>query len=308
MAFKDPVVIFIVGPTGSGKTEAALKLAGLFPCEFVSADSMQVYKGMDIMTDKLPASLRRRYRHHLIDILSPSKEYSVASFCRAAEKAVRDIIRRKKVPVVIGGTGLYVQALLDGIFEDGARDPRRRRQLERLASEKGLSFLYEKLGRVDPVAARKIDPHDAKRIIRALEVYEKTRQPISLLQKKRRGLSQKYPTLVIGLRRDRSDLYERIERRVDAMVCAGLVDEARRLLKRRLSRTAAYCIGVREMEDFLKGSASWDEAISLMKRNSRRFAKRQMTWFRKTPGIAWIDVGQGEDMACVAKKIAEKIG
>lgn len=300
-------IVFIVGPTGSGKTQAALRLADLLSCEFVSADSMQIYKGMDIVTDKLPASLRRKYRHHLIDIISPSQEYSVASFCQAAQKAVSGIIKRKKVPVVIGGTGLYVQALLYGIFDDGARDEQLRRRLHQIAEVKGLAFLYEKLKSVDPDAAHKIDPHDAKRIIRALEVYEKTQQPISVIQKKRRGLVDQYRVLVIGLRRDRADLYERIERRVDFMVHAGLLDEVRRLMKRRLSRTAAYCIGVREMEGFLKGRTSFEEAVDVMKRNSRHFAKRQMTWFRKTQGIEWIDVGRNEDMAGVAKKIAGMI-
>ncbi|HQP91890.1 MAG TPA: tRNA (adenosine(37)-N6)-dimethylallyltransferase MiaA, partial [Candidatus Omnitrophota bacterium] len=171
----------------------------------------------------------------------------------------------------------------------------------------GLAHAYNKLKKVDPEAALRISAADKRRIIRALEVYETTKQPISVLQKKRHGLAEKYEFLIFGLRREREDLYKRIDQRVDFMVNAGLLDEVRSLLKKKLSRTAYMCIGIREIEGFLKGSYGLDEAIRLIKRNSRHFAKRQMTWFKKTPGIEWIDVKADQDMGEVAKRIYKEI-
>jgi len=304
---KKPVVIFIVGPTGSGKTQAGLNLSRYLPCEYISADSMQVYKGMDIMTDKLPVSLRRKYPYHLLDVIPPSKEYSVAAFCLAAARKVREIIKRKKVPVVVGGTGLYVRSLIHGIFEEKS-SARIRSSLARLAAEKGNSFLHQRLSEVDPLAAGRIHVHDTKRLIRALEVFEMTRRPISELQKKRRGgLAAVYDVRIFGLQRDRADLYARIDQRVDFMVHGGLLDEVRRLLKRRPGRTASQCIGVREMEGFLKGRYGLDEAVELMKRNTRHLAKRQMTWFRREPGIAWIDVAADAGPDTVARGICRRL-
>jgi len=304
---KKPVVIFIVGPTGSGKTQAGLGLSRYLPCEYISADSMQIYKGMDIMTDKLSVSLRRKYPYHLLDVVPPSKEYSVAAFCLAAARKVRDIIKRKKIPVVAGGTGLYVRSLIHGIFEERS-STEIRSSLMRLAVEKGNSFLHQRLSQVDPRAAGRIHVHDTKRLIRALEVYEMTRRPISELQKKRRGgLSAVYDVRIFGLQRDRADLYARIDQRVDFMVHGGLLDEVRRLLRRRLGRTASQCIGVREIEGFLKGQYGLEEAVRLMKRNTRHFAKRQMTWFRREPGIEWIKVAAGDDLAQTARMIAEAV-
>ncbi|MDD2866002.1 MAG: tRNA (adenosine(37)-N6)-dimethylallyltransferase MiaA [Candidatus Omnitrophica bacterium] len=303
---KKHVVVFIVGPTGSGKTQVSLDLSKYLPCEYVSADSMQIYKGMDIVTDKLPASLRRKYPYHLLDIVAPAKEYSVAAFCLAAARKVKDIIRRKKVPVVVGGTGLYVRSLIHGIFGEKSSD-KVRSSLLRLAAEKGNLFLHQHLKEVDPVAAGRINVNDTKRLIRALEVFEMTRRPISELQQKKRGLAESYDVRIFGLQRDRADLYARIDQRVDFMVHGGLLDEVRRLLKRHLGRTASQCIGVREIEGFLKGRHGLDEAVQLMKRNTRHLAKRQMTWFRREPGIEWIDVAADADPDAVARRIQERL-
>jgi len=303
---KKHVVVFIVGPTGSGKTQVSLNLSRYLPCEYVSADSMQIYKGMDIVTDKLPAGLRRKYPYHLLDVIPPSKEYSVAAFCVAATHKVKDIIKRKKVPVVVGGTGLYVRSLIHGIFEEKS-SASIRSSLARLAAEKGNSFLHQRLSQVDPLAAGRINVHDTKRLIRALEVFEMTRRPISELQQKRRGLAESYDVRIFGLQRDRADLYARIDQRVDFMVHGGLLDEVRRLLRRRLGRTASQCIGMREMEGFLKGQCGLEEAVQLMKRNTRHLAKRQMTWFRREPGIEWIDVAADADPDAVARQIYERI-
>ncbi|QAT16755.1 tRNA (adenosine(37)-N6)-dimethylallyltransferase MiaA [Candidatus Velamenicoccus archaeovorus] len=302
---KKPVVIFIVGPTGSGKTQVGLNLSRYLPCEYISADSMQIYKGMDIVTDKLVVSLRRKYPYHLLDVVPPSKEYSVAAFCLAAARKVRESVKRKKVPVVVGGTGLYVRSLIHGIFEERS-SAEIRSSLMHLAVEKGNSFLHQRLGQVDPQAAGRIHVHDTKRLIRALEVFEMTRRPISELQQKRQGLIVAYDVRIFGLERDRADLYARIDQRVDFMVHGGLLDEVRRLLRRCLGRTASQCIGVREIEGFLKGQYGLEEAVRLMKRNTRHFAKRQMTWFRREPGIEWIKVAADDDLAQIARMIAER--
>jgi len=298
-------VIFLVGPTGVGKTEVGLKLAALLPVGFISADSMQVYKGMDIVTDKLPESTRKKYPHHLVDILEPTQGYNVADFCLSASAAIKDILKSGQLPVVIGGTGLYVDSLLYGIFQDACKNEELRMSLQAQAKEKGGDYLYKRLEIVDPESARKISKNDLRRIIRALEVYDLTGSPISTLQKKRSGLKEEYNCLLFGLRRDRPELYRRIDQRVDFMVHAGLLDEIRRLSQKNLSSTAAYCIGVREVTGFLKGEYGIDEAVGLIKRNSRRFAKRQMTWFNKNKDIEWIDLGPDEDLDKVASRIAD---
>jgi tRNA dimethylallyltransferase len=299
-------IIFIVGPTGTGKTQVGLALAGLLPCEFISADSMQLYRGMDIITDKLPLKLRRKYPHHLVDILAPTKEYSVAEFVSGAKAAINKVIKKKKTPVVIGGTGLYVNSLLYGIFEVDSKSQKVRETLQAQAQKNGIGFLYERLKNIDAQAALKIGCNDVRRIIRALEVYELTNKPISVLQKQRRGVVEDHNVLFFSLRRDRADLYSRIDQRVDFMVNAGLLDEVRGLLKKKLSRTAYMCIGVREMDGFLKGQYDLKEAVRLIKRNTRRYAKRQMTWFNKNKDIEWIDMAENADLQGVAEKIYER--
>jgi len=300
-------VVFLVGPTGVGKTEVGLKLATLLPVGFISADSMQVYRGMDIVTDKLSEVTRKKYPHYLVDILEPSEEYNVADFCSSARAAIKDILSSGSLPVVIGGTGLYVDSLLYGIFKDACKNEELRAGFQAQAKEKGIAFLYDRLKKFDPESAQKINKNDLRRIIRALEVYEMTRKPISMLQKERKGLREEYKVLLFGLRRQRQELYRRIDQRVDFMVNAGLLDEIGRLLQKRLSSTAAYCIGVREIGGFLKGEYGIAEAVSLIKRNSRRFAKRQMTWFNKNKDIEWIDVGPDESLECIARTIVEKV-
>lgn len=304
---KKPLVVFIVGPTGSGKTEVGLSLAQFFPSEFISADSMQIYKGMDILTDKLPRVVRKQRPYHLLDLVSPSREFNVAQYCKAAAKSIQIILKKKKLPIVVGGTGLYVRSLIHGIFEKGSTSRKVRDELQKRLKEEGLERLYEELSHADPEAAGRIYPQDARRILRALEVFQTTRTPISSLQKQRKGLRDKYQVRVFGLRRDREDLYNRIDRRVDEMMRSGLLDEARKLLKMRLSRSASQCIGLKEMQTFFQGMSSLEEAVSLMKRNSRHLAKRQMTWFRAEPGIEWIDISPDLDAKAVARIIEKKL-
>lgn len=300
-------VICIVGPTGVGKTELGLKLSKVIPIEFISADSMQIYKGMDIITDKLPKNLQKDAPTHLVDVVAPTEDFNVADFCLKAKDAVGKILKAKKFPVLIGGTGLYVNSLLYGIFEGVTKDEDLRQRLEAEALKTGDASLYQRLKEVDPEAALKIDPHDRMRLIRALEVFELTKKKISSLQKKRHGLMDEYKVYLFGLRRLRQELYRRIDQRVDFMVNAGLLDEVRGLLKKKLSRTAGMCIGIREMEGVLKGRTSFEEAVLSIKRNSRRFAKRQLTWFNKNKDIEWFDIDDNEDLSEIAKKILEKI-
>lgn len=300
-------VVCLVGPTGTGKSEAAFCLARRVPSVLVSADAMQIYKGMDIVTDKPPRIVLRKFVVKMIDVAAPAREYNVAEFCRAARLSVAAALKAGKLPIVVGGTGLYVKALLDGIFEGKSEDPRVRAKLNQECAEKGVAALYERLAALDPEAAQKIGPHNARRIVRALEVYAVTRHPISALQKNKRGLRSVYDVRVFGLTRDRADLYDRIEQRVDAMVQNGLLDEVRRLLKKKLSKTASCCIGVREVEGFLKGAYGLDEAVRLIKRNTRHYAKRQMTWFGRDKTIEWIPIGKNESLELIVEKILSQL-
>jgi tRNA dimethylallyltransferase len=300
-------VIGIVGPTGVGKTELGLKLSKIIPVEFISADSMQIYKGMDIITDKLPRDVQKSFPTHLVDVVAPTKVFNVADFCLKAKNAVEEILKNGKYPVLIGGTGLYVNSFLYGIFEGVTKDEDLRKRLEAESLRDGQEAFYRRLKDIDPEAALKINPHDKKRVVRALEVFELTKNKISSLQKKRHGLVDEYKVYLFGLRRSRQELYRRIDQRVDFMVNAGLLDEVRCLLKKKLSRTASMCIGIREMEEVLKGGTSLDEAVLLMKRNSRHFAKRQLTWFNKNKDIEWFDIEEGQDLSGFAKTIFKKV-
>lgn len=285
-----PEVIFIVGPTASGKTEYSLKLAKKLNGEIISADSMQAYKGMDIGTSKPSLKERRAVPHHLIDILKPNEEYNAALFKERAERIIEDIIKRKRMPIVVGGSGLYVKALVDGIFEGPSADWKLRKRLEKEAEAKGNEFLYKRLKQLDPKAASKIEPQNLRRIIRALEVIEKMKKPFSQLKLKAKGIASKYKIRMIGLTMPREKLYRRIDERAECMFEDGLVKEVKAILKKypRLSRTASQALGYKEVIGCLNGSYSLDEAIRLTQRNTRRFAKRQLTWFRRDPRVKWI--------------------
>ena len=300
-------VVFVVGPTASGKSAVALRLADRRTCGLISADAMQIYKGMDIVTDKPDKVTRRRHPCALIDTVAPRRAHNVAEFCRAARRAIREALRKGRCPVVVGGTGLYIRALIEGIFKGPSADARVRARLERQAREKGKAFLYEHLRRVDHTSADRIGPHNLRRIIRAMEVHRLTGRPLSEMQKSERGLKDSHDLLIFGLRRSREDLYARIDRRVDQMMERGLVGEIKRLLGEGLGVTAYCCIGIREVEGYLQGRYDLEEAVRLIKRNTRHFAKRQLTWWRKNKDIAWIDVATEEDLAVAAGQIASEI-
>jgi tRNA dimethylallyltransferase len=290
-AVKRPKIVVIVGPTASGKSAAALELAGLFEAEIINADSMQVYRYLDIGTAKPTQAERNAVKHHLIDILYPDEEFSAALFREEAQRAIADIGTRGKRVMVVGGTGLYIKALTSGLIRGGEADPVIRKKLQAEAQAGGRERLYERLKEVDPPTAERLHPHDTYRIVRALEAYERTGQPISALRGKHRFKEGPYETLKIGLGMEREELYRRIDERVDAMIQQGLKEEVERLLEMGYapSLKAMQSLGYKQMAAYLQGEYNRPEAIRLIKRDTRRYARRQITWFKADPEIRWIE-------------------
>jgi len=303
---KKPLV-FLVGPTAIGKTEIALILARRINAEIISCDSMQIYKGMDIITSKPAAHLRKTVPHHLIDIASPKNEYNVSRYRREAIKKIKEIIRRGKTPLFVGGTGLYMSVLIDGIFSSKSQNKTIRQRLYSEAERRGSEYLYARLKQVDPEATARVHPNDTKRIIRALEVFQATGQPISQLQKQRKGLRDEFRIKIFCLNMERRKLYQRIEDRLERMFSVGLVNEVRRLLRLKLSKTASCAIGVKEIKGYLEGLYDLEEAKRLLQRNTCLYAKRQLTWFRKDKHIKWINISDKEKPQAVAIKIWKKL-
>lgn len=299
-------LVVLTGPTAVGKTDISIEVAQRLPGEIVSCDSMQVYKHMDIGTAKASVFERETVPHHLIDVVAPDEEFNVARFQELAEAAISDITSRGRIPVLVGGTGLYIKAVVDGfLFPWEGASKEIRESLEEEAAEKGSNVLHARLGEVDPQAARKIHPNDTRRIIRALEVYITTGRPISeMWQEGRRKKKARFDRLVmVGLVRERSVLYERINRRCDRMIELGLVEETRQLLDQGYSKTltSGQALGYKEIVRYLKGECSLEEAVELIKRDTRRYAKRQLTWFRADPRIEWVDIGPFESKEDAAR-------
>ena len=298
-------ILFVVGPTAVGKTEVAVSLARKINAEIISCDSMQLYKGMGIITSKPSKKLRKRVVHHLLDVVSPTRDYNVSRFRREALNKIKEIVNKGKVPLLVGGTGLYMSILLDGIFKAHKEDKATREKLYREAVRYGSAHLHKKLLKVDPEAAQKIHPNDTKRMVRALEVFAATGKPISQLQKQRIGLKDEYDSKVFCLDMPRVDLYARIDKRVEEIFKKGLIKEVRGLLKMKLSRTASCAIGIKELKGYFEGLYDLVEVKRLMKCHTRRYAKRQLTWFRKDKRLEWVMVGQDEKPASIAKRIGE---
>ena len=301
------LLICLIGPTAVGKTEVALQLAGRIRAEIISCDSMQVYKGIDIASSKPTKRQRKEVSHHLIDVASPCRQYNAARFRTSCLKIIGDIHRRGNLPLIVAGTGLYLRALLDGLFTGPGQSAQLRKRFYQQAKKYGPAHLYKKLKEIDPQAARAIHPHDLRRIVRALEVYELTDLPISKLKKKTSGVRNKYDVRIFGLKRQRERLYARIEKRVDRMFRRGLVAEIKKLTKRKLSRTAKSLLGYKEIAGLLNGKYSCDEARGLLKRNSRRYAKRQLSWFRKEKGVRWVEIGLKDTPELIAERIASSL-
>ena len=285
-------ILVIVGPTASGKTRMAVELAKAHNGEVVSADSMQIYRRMDIGTAKPTAEEMDGIPHHMIDVADPEEDFSVARYVELASACVDDILARGKLPIVAGGTGLYVDSLLSGrTFAAFSPESALRKELEEELAERGGEAMLEELSRVDPEAAARLHPNDHKRIVRALEVYRSTGKTISEHNRETQALPPRYEALTIGLNfQDRADLWARIDARVDQMAADGLEREVRELLSSGLSPrcTAMQAIGYKEFVAAVEGDMTWREAEELVKLRSRQYAKRQLTWFRRSRDTHWL--------------------
>jgi tRNA dimethylallyltransferase len=283
-------LLIILGPTGVGKSAAGVFLALRFGGEIISCDSMQVYRGFDIGTDKPSAEMRRLVPHHLLDVAEATDQFTAADFVRQSLAAVRQIEKRGRLPFVVGGTGLYLKALLDGLFPGPGRDARLRRELEKEAAQMGLESLRRRLEEVDPVYARLIGEKDKVRIIRALEVFALTRKPLSEHFENTRSEVADFHLLRIGLQLERKELYRRIEERVDRMFERGIVAEVHGLLASGVKESAPpfRALGYRHVLAHLEGKLSLEEARRLTKQDTRHYAKRQISWFRKMAGVTWL--------------------
>ncbi|WP_019227017.1 tRNA (adenosine(37)-N6)-dimethylallyltransferase MiaA [Sedimentibacter sp. B4] len=286
-------IIVIVGPTAVGKTYVSIELAKKLGTEIISADSMQIYKGMDVGTAKIKTEEMQGIKHHMIDLIYPDENYSVSDFKREAEKNIDEMISRGKVPVIVGGSGLYVNSLIyDLDFSNAKSNEKLRDYYTYYHKEHGEDALYEKLKKIDPESAEKIHKNNVKRVIRALEVYDLTGRKFSETNTDIRKKSSKYDFILIGLSMDRKILYERINQRVDKMINEGLVEEVKSLIDKGFEKNliSMQAIGYKEIIEFLEGNITFEEAVNILKQNTRHFAKRQFTWFLKDENVKWFDI------------------
>ncbi len=303
-------IIAVVGPTASGKTALAVELAKCFDGEVISADSMQVYRGMDIATAKPDEAEMSGIPHHLISIINPDEEFSVSEFKRLAENAINDIVSRGKLPIIAGGTGLYVDTLLNNTsFLDNTKNEEIREKLQKRADEEGIKSLYDELREKDPSAAEKIHPNNVLKVIRALEIFYSSGKTLTEQNELSHTEESPYESFIIGLTAvDRDYLYDRINLRVELMSEAGLVDECKMFYSSSYAHTAVQAIGYKEMKPYLDGEISLDEAKDNLKQATRRYAKRQLTWFRRNEKINWFntDLLSREDLISSAtEKVKE---
>lgn len=306
----DPLIC-VVGPTASGKTSLAIGLAKSFDAEVLSFDSMQLYKGMDVATAKPTKEEMQGVPHHMIDCVDPQEPYSVAKYKEDAERIIGEIRGRGKNVVMVGGTGLYLDTLLQNIeFLDAEDDGSARRELQAECEQKGTEAMYEELQHVDPEYAAKIQPNNVKRVLRALEVYRLTGYTMSYQIEQSRKTPPKYRSIIIGLNaRDRNVLYDRINRRVDLMVENGLLAETEEYLQHGAGTTAAQAIGIKEMIPYVQGQATLEECKEKLKLDTRHYAKRQLTWFRRNPEVHWLyldDYSSGDSLLEAARQLVLK--
>jgi tRNA dimethylallyltransferase len=302
---------FIVGPTGTGKSRLAMQVAAGFggAIEIVNADSRQFYRGMDIGTAKPSLEDRRRAPHHLIDVRDPDQPLDVAEFAKLARQAISSVVARGRIPMVVGGSGLYLRVIRGGIFQGPRASLEIRRRLAKVADERGVAYLHDRLREVDPDGSNRIGVNDRYRIVRALEVFELTGEPISAHQRRHRFADLGgYDALTVGIEIDRKKLYETIDGRFDAMIAAGFVEEVRALMSAGYSpeKPPLSAIGYKQIAAHLRGEMALADAISFAKRDSRRLAKRQLTWFRREPEIVWLDPERGaQDALALFEKFFE---
>jgi tRNA dimethylallyltransferase len=305
----DKPILIIAGPTAVGKTDASLLLAQESGAEIVSADSMQIYRGMDIGTAKPTLEQRRLVYHHMIDIAAPDQPYSVGDYLRDARSAIDGIIASGGVPLVVGGTGLYIRALTRGLFHGPPADLGLREQLLQRESEGQPGTLYSDLVKADPEAAIKIHPNDLRRTVRALEVYYLKDRKLSEFHREHAFQEKPFRFLMIFLVRSRSELYPRIEQRVDRMLIDGLEAEVRTLMDRGYDPALASMqgLGYKQFIDHFLGWTTRDEAVALLKRDTKRYAKRQFTWFRREPAAVWVDITGIDKAEDIAERIKKSI-
>ena len=303
-------IIVIVGPTAVGKTYISVELAKKLNTEIISADSMQIYKGMNIGTAKITEEEKQGIIHHMIDIISPDEEYSVSEFKYDAEKIIDRLLSENRIPIIVGGSGLYVNSLIyDLDFGNTKSNKKLREYYTYYYKEHGEDALYDKLLKIDPVAAEKIHKNNIKRIIRALEVYDITGVKFSELNTDIRKKSNKYDCILIGLSMERKVLYERINQRVDEMLSNGLVDEVSSLIKKGYGKNLVSMrgIGYKEIIEYLEGNTDYEEAVNTLKQNTRRFAKRQYTWFLKDENVKWFSMDNPSEIDKTLDSIVEYI-
>lgn len=305
MNFQDNSLIFLLGPTAVGKSELAIELALGIGGEIVSADSMQIYRGMDVGTAKPLLKERRGILHHLMDVLDIHERCDVARFRKLAHTAILDIRKRGAQPIIVGGSGLYVRALTQGLFEGPGRNEKVRADLDELDTK----ALHERLKEMDSDAAARIKPQDRRRMIRALEFFMTTGQMISTVQIQWNQEGDKMGYQLIVLNRPRVELYRRCDARVEAMFSSGFIDEVRDLMERGLknSPTAAKAIGYREVMQHLSGELALNETIECVKKSTRNFVKRQLTWFRREPNVKWMDLSEKDSALAIASRIQAMI-
>lgn len=301
-------LICICGPTASGKTALSVALAKQLHTEIISADSMQIYRGMDIGTAKPTVAERQGVPHHLLDICEPNEPFSVARYVELADAAAQDILSREMTPIVVGGTGLYMDALIEcSTFSGDETDSMVRQKYQQIAATQGNLAVHAILAKVDPESAQRLHPNNLKRVIRALEVYEQTGMTIGEFNRKHKRPEPKYQAIKMGVcPAERQVLYDRIDQRVDQMLSAGLLEETRQLLNQgALTGTAAQAIGYKELLTYLDGTDSLDTCVNLLKQRSRNYAKRQLTWLKRDDSIHWIYYNREDDFSCVLQDATE---
>jgi len=298
-------MLLILGCTAGGKSKLAFELAQRLDGQILSVDSMKVYRRMDIGTAKPPESVRQTIKHHLIDVVEPSEPFSLGRFIDLADATIARMQQQRRPIIAVGGTGMYLRGLLEGIFQGPTANSELREKLKKQAQQHGSAKLHKQLTEVDAASAQRIHPNDLKRIVRALEVYELTGEPISSLQQQFRTGRYRYNWQIIGLRRDKQDASSRTNQRIKLMIEAGLVDEVTALLAEPagLSKQAAQAVGYVEIIEYLQGKSTLDDAIEQIKINTRRFAKKQRTWFRSFTDVNWLDVASDESTESLADRI-----
>jgi len=309
---KNNNLLILLGPTGVGKTDISIKLAQKMPdIEIISADSMQIYKYMDIGTAKPNKSILKAIKHHMVDIADPAENFDVIQYSKLATNIILDVFKRGKIPILAGGSGLYISSIINPLFVGPAKNSEYRETLEEEAKIHGKNYLYDKLSKIDPVSASKIETNDLRRIIRALEVYKSTGKTISYLQKKASNSTAKFNYQIIGFKRDRENLYRRINLRVDKMFKDGFIEEVKMLrdMGYKEDLNSMQGLGYKQINKHLTGVHSKEEAIDLIKIETRHYAKRQITWFKnKIENIEWINLDKDSENEVISKIWSRRTG